>query len=92
MSGIKYIYFEDEIIMEAVAKNGGVLDAEVLLTVKRQLPDRTESSIKSRWYSHLKNEYMEQEKVEEKEEEITEKPNFFKRLFSWFRKKKETKE
>ena len=92
MSGIKYIYFEDELIMEAVAKNGGVLDAEVLLTVKRQLPDRTESSIKSRWYSYLKNEYMEQEKAKKEEVVETKKPSFFKRLFSWFRKKKETKE
>ena len=89
MTGIKYNCFEDEIIMDAVAKNGGVFDKNVLQTVKRQLPERSNNSISGRWYSYLKEEYEEQKTIEKLEEAKKKyKKGFFERLKSWIRNRK----
>lgn len=82
----KYTELEDKLILDSIPEDG-VFTKEVALTLKRQLPDRSVRSIRERYYSKLKKEWLENKRKEAESRAITTKINFWQKLINLFKSK-----
>ena len=82
----KWTELEDKLILDSIPESG-VLTQETVLTLKRQLPDRTVRSIKQHYYDKLKKEWLENKVKKAEAAAIATKPSFWQKLINLFKSK-----
>ena len=82
----KWTEIEDKIILDAIPENG-VLTRETILTLKRQLPDRSNRAIEVHWYERLRKVWLENKVKEAEVIAVTTKLNFWQKLINLFKSK-----
>ena len=83
----KWTEIEDKLVLDSIPESG-VLTKETILTLKRQLPDRTIRSIKQHFYNKLKKEWLENKVKEAEAIAVAPKPlSFWQKLISIFKSK-----
>jgi hypothetical protein len=80
----RWTEFEDKLILDSIPENG-VLTKEIVLTLKRQLSDRSIRSIEVRWYRKLRKVWLENKRKEA--EAAATKLNFWQKLINLFKSK-----
>ena len=86
----KWTELEDKLILDSIPKSGiltGVLTKETVLTLKRQLPDRSIRSIEVHWYERLRKGWLENKRKEAEAAAIATKPSFWQKLINLFKSK-----
>lgn len=82
----KWTEFEDKLILDSIPESG-VLTKETILTLKRQLPDRSIRSIEVHWYERLKKVWLENKVKKAEAAAIATKLNFWQKLINLFKSK-----
>ena len=82
----KWTELEDKLILDSIPESG-VLTKETILTLKRQLPDRSTRSIEVHWYERLKKVWLENKRKEAEAAAIATKLNFWQKLINLFKSK-----
>lgn len=82
----KWTELEDKLILDSIPESG-VLTKETILTLKRQLPDRSIRSIEVHWYERLRKGWLENKKKEAEAAAIATKLNFWQKLINLFKSK-----
>ena len=86
----KWTEVEDKLILDSIPKSGiltGVLTKETVLTLKRQLPDRSIRSIEVHWYGTLKKLWLENKRKEAEAAAAATKLSFWQKLINLFKSK-----
>lgn len=78
----RWTEFENKLILDSIPENG-VLTKEIVLTLKRQLSDRSTRSIEVRWYGKLRKVWLENKRKEA--EAAATKLNFWQKLINLFK-------
>ena len=82
----KWTELEDKLILDSIPESG-VLTQETVLTLKRQLPDRSIRSIEVHWYERLRKGWLENKRKEAEAAAIATKLNFWQKLINLFKSK-----
>ena len=82
----KWTEIEDKLVLDLIPKSG-ILTKETILTLKRQLPDRSTRSIEVHWYEKLRKVWLENKVKEAEAEAVATKPNFWQRFINLFKSK-----
>ena len=82
----KWTEIEDKLVLDSIP-NSGVLTKETILTLKRQLPDRSTRSIEVHWYERLKKVWLENKVKKAEAAAIATKPSFWQRFINLFKSK-----
>ena len=82
----KWTELEDKLILDSIPESG-VLTKETILTLKRQLPDRSTRSIEVHWYERLKKVWLENKVKKAEAAAIATKPSFWQKLINLFKSK-----
>ena len=82
----KWTEIEDKLILDSIPESG-VLTRETVLTLKRQLPDRSIRSIEVHWYERLKKVWLENKVKKAEAAAIATKPSFWQKLINLFKSK-----
>jgi hypothetical protein len=82
----KWTELEDKLILDSIPENG-VLTRETLLTLKRQLPDRSVHSIEVHWYERLRKGWLENKRKEAEAAAIATKLSFWQKFINLFKSK-----
>ena len=82
----KWTEIEDKLVLDSIPESG-VLTKETILTLKRQLPDRSTRSIEVHWYERLKKVWLENKVKKAEAAAIATKLNFWQELISLFKSK-----
>jgi uncharacterized protein (DUF2267 family) len=82
----KWTELEDKLILDSIPESG-VLTKETILTLKRQLPDRSARSIEVQWYNSLKKIWLENKRKEAETTAIATKLSFWQKLINLFKSK-----
>lgn len=80
----KWTEIEDKLILDSIPESG-VLTKETILTLKRQLPDRSVHSIEVHWYERLRKGWLENKRKEAEAAAIATKLNFWQKLINLFK-------
>lgn len=80
----RWTEFEDKLILDSIPESG-ILTKEIVLTLKRQLSDRSTRSIEVRWYGKLRKVWLENKRKEA--EAAATKLNFWQKLINLFKSK-----
>lgn len=82
----KWTELEDKLVLDSIPESG-ILTKETILTLKRQLPDRSVRSIEVHWYNSLKKIWLENKRKEAEATAIATKLNFWQKLINLFKSK-----
>jgi phospholipid N-methyltransferase len=82
----KWTEIEDKLVLDLIPKSG-ILTKETILTLKRQLPDRTVRSIKQHYYDKLKKKWLENKVKEAEAIATTTKLSFWQKFINLFKSK-----
>ena len=82
----KWTEIEDKLVLDLIPKSG-ILTKETILTLKRQLPDRSTRSIEVHWYERLRKVWLENKRKEAEAEAVATKPSFWQRFINLFKSK-----
>jgi hypothetical protein len=82
----KWTELEDKLVLDSIPESG-ILTKETILTLKRQLPDRSTRSIEVHWYERLRKGWLENKKKEAEAAAIATKLNFWQKLINLFKSK-----
>lgn len=82
----KWTKIEDQLILDSIPESG-ILTKETVLTLKRQLSDRSIRSIEVHWYERLRKVWLENKKKEAEAAAVAAKPNFWQKLINLFKSK-----
>ena len=82
----KWTELEDKLVLDSIPKSG-ILTRETVLTLKRQLPDRSTRSIEVHWYGTLKKLWLENKRKEAEAAAIATKLSFWQRIINLFKSK-----
>lgn len=82
----KWTKIEDQLILDSIPESG-ILTKETVLTLKRQLPDRSAHSIEVHWYRALKKLWLENKRKEAEAAAAATKLNFWQKLINLFKSK-----
>lgn len=80
----RWTEFEDKLILDSIPENG-VLTKEIVLTLKRQLSDRSIRSIEVHWYERLRKVWLENKRKEAEAAAVATKPSFWQKLINLFK-------
>lgn len=82
----KWTELEDKLILDVIPEDG-VLTRELVLTLRRQLPDRTKRSISQHYYEKLKKKWLENKVKEAEAIAVATKLNFWQKFINLFKSK-----
>lgn len=82
----KWTELEDKLILDSIPESG-VLTKETVLTLKRQLLDRSTRSIEVHWYEKLRKVWLENKRKEAEAAATATKLNFWQKIINLFKSK-----
>lgn len=82
----RWTELEDKLILDSIPESG-ILTKETVLTLKRQLSDRSTRSIEGHWYEKLRKVWLENKVKEAEATAAATKLNFWQKLINLFKSK-----